>query len=277
MTSPALQEVVALLGWPAAGKPAQYLFERMIAAAGLDWRFLTLDVEPTRLQAALAGVEAMGFRGCLLEGPLRAAALPAVATVTPAAGFAAAVNLVERQPGGLVGHMTEGRGVMEALRAHLDPAGAAVLVLGAEAAGRAVALELALAHAGEIIVCDRDPAAADDLVRCLTGVGPAPTTLLAWETPLAVPDRATVVVSTFAAGTSPPVALAGLRPDLFVADMAVESQPAAIVAAARATGACAIDGLEIHAARTRIDFRLLAGGDADAEMLREALDEFLST
>jgi len=43
MTSPALQEVIALLGAPAAGNPAQYLFERAIAAAGLDWQFVTCD------------------------------------------------------------------------------------------------------------------------------------------------------------------------------------------------------------------------------------------
>lgn len=277
MTSPALQEVVALLGWPAAGNPAQYLFERMIAAAGLDWRFVTLDVEPGRVQAALAGAAAMGFRGCLLEGPLRTAALGHVGEVTPAAGFAHAVGIVERQPAGLVGHMTDGRGVVEALRAHVDPTGAAVLLIGAGTTGRAVALELALASAGEILICDADAAAAEDLAGSLAGVGTSPATVLPWETPLPVPDRVAVVVSTVAAGAATPVVLTGLRRDLFVADVALESQPATLVAAARAAGACAIDGLEIHAARTIIDFRLLAGVDADADMLREALDEFLST
>ena len=48
MTSPALQEIIALLGCPAAGNPAQYLHERALAEAALDWRFLTLDVSPER-------------------------------------------------------------------------------------------------------------------------------------------------------------------------------------------------------------------------------------
>ena len=85
MTSPALQEVVALLGCPAAGNPAQYLFERMIAAAGLDWQFVTLDVQSERIAEAIQGVAAMGFRGCLLSGPLRAAAFPTVASASAAA------------------------------------------------------------------------------------------------------------------------------------------------------------------------------------------------
>jgi hypothetical protein len=36
LANAALQDVVSLLGCPAAGNPAQYLFERAFAAAGLD-------------------------------------------------------------------------------------------------------------------------------------------------------------------------------------------------------------------------------------------------
>ena len=70
MTSPALQEVVALLGCPAAGTPAQYLFERMIAAAGLDWQFVTLDVQPERIAEAVAtNVVGAGVDGVILNLP----------------------------------------------------------------------------------------------------------------------------------------------------------------------------------------------------------------
>jgi hypothetical protein len=37
-----------------------------------------------------------------------------------------------------------------------------------------------------------------------------------------------------------------------------------------------VDGLEVHAARTAIDFQTLSGIATDADMLREALDEFLA-
>jgi len=38
MTSPALQEIIAVLAAPAAGNPSQYLFERALEGTGLDWR-----------------------------------------------------------------------------------------------------------------------------------------------------------------------------------------------------------------------------------------------
>ena len=277
MTSPALQEVVALLGCPAAGNPAQYLFERMIAAAGLDWQFVTLDVPPERIAEAIAGVSAMGFRGCLLAGALRAAALSAVATASPAATFAGAVGLIARQPEGPAGHMTDGRGVLEALRSHIDPAGANVLIVGAGAAARAAALELSLARAAEILVCDRTPERAANLVDALTAMAAAPASALPWDAAITIPDRVGIVVTAVPTdGQKQVVPLSGLRPDLVVADLALVSQPAPVAAAARAAGACVIDGLEIHCERTAIDFHSLTGLEADTEMLRDALDEFFS-
>jgi len=277
MTSPALQEVVALLGCPAAGNPAQYLFDRMIASAGLDWQFVTLDIQPERIAEAIDGVAAMGFRGCLLSGPLRATALPTVASASPAATFAGAVGLIDRQPTGLTGHMTDGRGVLEALRSHTDPAGAHVLIIGAGAAARATALELSLARAAEIIVCDRTPERAASLIEALTTLAAAPASAIPWETVIAIPERVGIVVTAVPTdGPRPVVTLSDLRQDLVVADLALVSQPAPLVTQARGAGACVIDGLEIHCERTAIDFHVLTGLETDTEMLRDALDEFFS-
>ena len=45
---------------------------------------------------------------------------------------------------------------------------------------------------------------------------------------------------------------------------------------ATAAGCCLVDGLEIRAVQAAIDFQSLTGVEADVEMLREALDEYLS-
>lgn len=274
MTSPALQEIIALLGCPAAGNPAQYLAERALAEAGLDWRFLTLDVGPDRIAAALAGVDAMGFRGCVLSGPLRGLAPEHVATLSPTATFSRAVSLVERQPAGLVGHMTDGRGLLEALRSHADPAGEAVLIVGAGPTARATALELSLAGAASIVVCNRSPDAAAALVDALSGVDGARASALPWQPEIVVPDDVGIVISAVPAEARP--GFAGLRKDHVVADFALVPQPSPVVAAAQRHGACAIDGLEIHCAKTAIDFHTWTGLEPDTDLLRELLDEYLN-
>lgn len=276
MTSPALQEIVALLGCPAAGNPAQYLFERAIEAAGIDWRFVTFDVEPARIGEAIAGVSALGLRGCILAGPLQEVAAPHLATLTPAATFSGGVSLVDRQPDGLVGHMTDGRGVVEALRSHIDPASAHVLILGGGPAARATALELALARCPGIVVCDSQADRAEATVAAINGLGDAVAAMLPWEVTLEIPAAVGIIVSVLPAqGSESLPGLIGLRGDMVVADLPLVPQPSPLISLATAAGACTIDGLEIHAEKMAIDFQAWTGVTPDTEMLREALDEFL--
>ena len=276
MTSPALQDIVALLGCPAAGNPAQYVFERAIAATGLDCRFLTCDVAPERLADALAGVSAMGFRGCLLSGPLRSAAAALLGTLTPTASFAGGVNLVERQGDALVGHMTEGRGLVESLRSHADPVAAHVLLLAAGVAGRAAALELALAGAGSITVCDCDAARSASLVESLIGLGTAARSL-DWEAEITVPAETDILVSAIpATGGRDGPRLLGLRGDVVVAEMPLVPPPSSLANAAAAAAACMVDGVEVNGMRAAIDFHTVTGCEADVDLMRDALDEFLS-
>ena len=269
MTSGPLQEIVAVLASPAAGNPSQYLFERAVEAAGLDLRIVTCDVAPERIGEALAGVAAMGFRGCLLAGPLRRAALHVVAAASPTARFAGGVGLVERTANGLAGHLTDGRGVVESLRAHLDPTGRHALVVGAGTTGRAVALELALAGAAGITVADPHEGLAEQLVADLAGLESAPATLLTWSDSLAVPPRVGIVMRA----TATAVTFADLRPEIVLADV---SPAVGMPPEATAAGCCLVDGLEIRAVQAAIDFQSLTGVEADVEMLREALDEYLS-
>jgi shikimate 5-dehydrogenase len=101
--------------------------------------------------------------------------------------------------------------------------------------------------------------------------------MVPWGGTIAIPDRVGIVVTAVPAdGPKQIVPLSGLRPDLVLADLALVGQPTPVVAEATRAGACIIDGLEIHAARTAIDFHSLTGLEADSELLRDALDEFFS-
>jgi shikimate dehydrogenase len=269
MTSPALQEVVAVLASPAAGNPSQYLFERAIAAAGLDWRLITCDVAPGGLADAIRGAVAMGFRGCIVSGPLREPALGLVATASPAATFARAASLLERGADGFSGHMTDGRGLIEAVRAHVDPAGREVLVMGAGPTGRAVALEMALAGAAGILVADDDAGRAEALAADLAAMNTSSAAVLPWAATLEVPEQVGIVVRATAA----PATLVGLRAEVVHADVAADADPPPEAVAA---GCCLVTGLEVRAMQAAIEFQSLTGLEADVEMLRESLDEYLS-
>src|SRR4051812_38760985 len=61
--SATLIEKCCLIANPAAGNPTHYLVEQSFAQSGLDWRFMTFEVEPPQLGDAMRGIRALGFHG----------------------------------------------------------------------------------------------------------------------------------------------------------------------------------------------------------------------
>jgi shikimate dehydrogenase len=275
-SSQALQQLVAVLACPAAGNPSQYLFERAAAASGLDWLFATCEVPSDMTADALAGVRGLGFRGCILAGPCRALAASCVDILSPAATFAGAVSLIERRGSELIGHITDGRGVVEALRRHADPSGIRVAVIGTGPAARASALELALAGAAGILVAGRTDERVDDLLSRLGQLGTVDCGKLPWDRTIAIPSDTDVVIAALPEAAARDIRLTSLRPDLVVADLTITGHRTPLLAQAADCRACCISGIDIHAERFAVDFKQWTGLDTDSDMLREALEEFLS-
>src|SRR5688572_18178813 len=106
------------------------MIERAFAEAGLDWRYLTLEVPPERLADAIRGVRALGFRGGNITMPHKVAVVEHLDELTEAASLIGAVNCIMNSDGRLVGENTDGKGFLESLRNVTDPAGKNVVVLG---------------------------------------------------------------------------------------------------------------------------------------------------
>ena len=57
------QELVGCYGFPVSENPTQAMIEPAFRAMGLDWRYLTLEVQPESLKQAVEGARAFGFQG----------------------------------------------------------------------------------------------------------------------------------------------------------------------------------------------------------------------
>ena len=276
MINPALQEVIAVLGHPAAGNPAQFLFERVVARDSLDWRFLTLEVAPARLAEALAGVSALGFGGCMLAGPLQQNAVGFTTSVSPAAQFAGGCNLLERSKDGhLVGHLTLGRGVLDSIRLHADPSTTRSLILGTTLLARSLALELTLAGAPGITIVDPWDNQASALAEAINAVEGGNASAVENEVAQANQDIGIVIAAEENRPIPDDFQLPEFREDLVVVDTSLDPKASVILKAATDANSCLVDGLEATACIMAINFRNLTGIETDTDALREALDEFL--
>ena len=98
----------------------------------------------------------MGFAGLNVTMPCKAAVIRHIDELSPAAHLMGAVNTVTREGDRLIGHNTDGAGLLRSVTERgFNVAGADVTVIGAGGAGSAVYTQAALDGAGKISVFKR--------------------------------------------------------------------------------------------------------------------------
>ena len=273
------QELVSVFGQPVAENPTQAMIEAAFRHHGLDWRYLTIEVAPADLQAAVAGLRAMGFRGGNLTIPHKVAVIQYLDGLSESAELMGAVNCIVRQGDRLIGENTDGKGFVQSLREVQDPRGLRVVILGAGGAARAIAVELALAGAADLTIVNRDATRGQTLVNLLNGKGLAAARFISWSGDFVVPAATDVVINATSIGLFPdvnarvPLDVQSLQPNMVVADVIPNPPQTRLVRDARDRGCVVLDGLGMLVNQGVIGFRLWTGIDPDPAVMRGALEE----
>lgn len=280
IVSTSLQEIVCCMGQPVAGNPTQYMIEKAFAKAGLDWRYLTLEVAPQDLPAAIAGMRAMGFRGGNFTIPHKVAVVDHLDELSEAAAFMGAVNCVNRVDGKLLGENTDGKGFLRSLKEVCEPAEKRIVILGAGGAARAISVELALAGAGEITIVNRTPERGEELADLLSERAGAAANYEPWEGDYDVPAEAEILINATSIGLNDasaavPVAEDSLHGELVVADVVFNPPRTRFLQSAERRQCTTLDGLGMLVNQAVIGFEIWTGVEPDAALMREALEEFL--
>src|SRR4051812_13018948 len=181
--------------------------EAAFRAAGLNWRYLTVEVAPHDLADAILGVRAFGMLGINLTIPHKVAVMPLLDEIAPDAAVIGAVNTVRREGGRLIGENTDGKGFLRGVRqdAAVDPKGKRAIVLGAGGAARAIVTELALAGTREVVVVNRSPERGEFMVADLTRKTGAAIRYEPWRGTYIVAPDADLLVNATSIGLYPAV------------------------------------------------------------------------
>ena len=260
--------LAAVIGFPVRHSLSPAMHNAAFRELGLDWIYVACEVAPGAVDAAFAGVRALGIAGLSVTIPHKAAALDAVDEVTEAARAVGAVNTVVPTAGGrLRGDNTDGAGFLASLAEEgFDPAGRVCAVLGAGGAARAVVHALAGAGAAEIVVINRTPAraeAAAALAGAAGRVGSAADVigadLIVNATPLGLTGSPDV-----------PVDEALLRQGQLVVDLVPNPAVTPLMRAAGQRGAGVAGGLGMLVHQGALAFELWTGRPAPLGVMRAA-------
>ena len=261
--------LAAVIGDPVEHSLSPAVHNAAFESLGIDCVFLAFKVGSAELAPALSGLRAIRVEGLSVTMPHKAAVVPLLDRLTADAQTIGAVNCVTREGLDLVGHNTDGDGLVDALReAAFEPAGKRCLVLGAGGAGRAAIFALGAAGAETVAVRSRRPEAAS---AAATLAGPAGTA----DEP--APGSYDLVVNATPLGMQPsdppPVAAEEIKAGQVVVDLAYASGSTPLLAAASAAGAGAVDGTNVLLHQAARAFELWTGQAPPLEAMRSALRE----
>ena len=282
------QELTGCFGFPVAENPTQAMVEPAYRAMGLDWRYLTLEVRPENLAAAVAGARAFGFRGFNCTIPHKVAVIEHLDGLGESASLMGAVNCVVNRDGRLIGENTDGKGFVASFREMGDPRGKRMVLLGAGGAARAIGVEMALAGCTQITVVNRDEKRGRELEALFGGklreavkaMGrDLAVSYVPWRGDFRVPEGTEIVVNATSIGLFPdvdarvPVAMETVNAEMIVADVIPNPPVTRLVREAREKGCRVIDGLGMLVGQGVIGIEYWTGRTPDAGVMRRGLEE----
>jgi shikimate dehydrogenase len=243
--------LAGVMGYPVAHSLSPRLHNYWLEQYGIDGAYVPLPVAPEDFAAALRALGRLGFAGVNVTVPHKEAAFAACDEVDDAARRMGAVNMISFADGKILGRNTDGYGFRESLREAApswSAKGAKVVVLGAGGGARAIVASL-VAEGAQVALINRTRARAEALARDIGG------NVVDWSQRAAALDGAALLVNTTVLGMQGKepldLDLHALPKSALVADIVYVPLETPLLAAARARGNVAIDGLGmlLHQAR----------------------------
>jgi shikimate dehydrogenase len=165
---------LAVIGHPVAHSASPQMHQPALDAAGIDARYIRLDIEPGEVGEAFARMRALGFIGCNVTVPHKLEAMEHC-EVHPDAVALGAVNTIRFDSDLNRGFNTDGPGFARAIEDDFNVPFAAlkVAIIGAGGgAGQAIATQGCLSGIGKLVVVNRTAAKLAPLVEKLRLISP---------------------------------------------------------------------------------------------------------
>lgn len=263
--------LAAVIGSPIRHSRSPRIANAAFHEGDIDWAMTAFDVPEGQGAAAVESVRVLGLGGLMVTMPHKAAVIPALDRITPAAEVLGAVNSIAWEGSELVGDNTDGAGLMSALRAEgTVVAGRSCLVLGAGGAARAVVRALADEGAAEVVVINRSADRAESAISLAGAVGRVGS-----AADVATADLI-INATSVGMGASPgdqgpvPVETGSIHSGQVVVDLVYQPLETPFLAAARVQGASTRDGLGMLVHQAALTITRWTGLLPDLSAMRSA-------
>lgn len=264
----------AVIGDPIAHSLSPAMHNAGYKAVGYEAEYHKFQVHRDTLGEAVKGLKALGFSGWNVTVPHKEAIIPYLDELTQEAQLAGAVNTVKVDQGRLIGHNTDGIGLLRSLKEHMALVGQPrIVLLGAGGAAKGIAMALAPFEA-ELVVLNRSEMRGAELVRQIKEFGgqatQEPWGRGEWLT------QADCVIQTTSIGLKNedyPFSLEGIKPGTLVVDIIFNPWETPFLKSAKALGCKTLNGIDMLLYQGVYAWEFWWEDEAPVEAMRTALYE----
>lgn len=149
--------LLGVMGDPILHSKSPAMHTAALQTTGVPGTYVPLHVTADRLQDAIQGVRALGFRGVNVTVPHKVEVMKYVDEIDEGARYIGAVNTIVNDGGRLTGYNTDGIGYIRSLKeeAISDLKGKRVVVLGSGGAARGIIYALLQEDPAQVVVANR--------------------------------------------------------------------------------------------------------------------------
>ena len=258
-----------LIGNPVAHSLSPAMHNQAFAAIGLNAVYLAFRV--TDPGGALQSMKALDVKGLSVTRPHTVEVVQYLDEIDGMAARIGAVNTIVNDNGRLIGHNTDCRGAVTALRTHSEIDGKSMAIIGAGGAARAIGFGLAPV-AGHLTILNRTRKTGEHLAADLKA-----DFLPLDECRL---DCYDILINTTPVGMHPdidasPIAKGALSAESVVMDIVYNPLSTRFLREAADSGCRTINGLDMFVFQGVHQFELWTGNKAPVEVMHRAVLEAL--
>jgi shikimate dehydrogenase len=267
--------VYGILGYPVAHSFSPEMHNAAFKKLGMDACYVPFAVPPEKLESAVRAVIPLGLRGLNVTVPHKERVLKHLDGLSDEARLIGAVNTIEVTQGKLIGHNTDGRGFLRALKEHGVPKGRNIVFVGAGGAARAVSFSLALAGVASIAFCDLDVRKASLLAKDIREKTSVPAVAIEQESLPEHAAEADYLINATPLGLKRkdplPIPAKLVQKKHLIADLVYNPPDTALLKMARKQGARVLPGLGMLLYQGVIAFEIWTGEKAPIRTMKNAL------
>ncbi len=272
--------IAAIIGNPVAQSLSPVIHNAVFRSLGVNWLYLAFLVESEKVRQTLTEMAALGIAGYSVTMPHKnevARIVAEIGEVDEVVRKTSAANTVMlRSDNSVFATNTDGQGACNAIEsvANFKIAGSRVVLLGAGGTASAVAYALVKNGAKDVLIHNRSPQRAEELVARIEGCRIGRQAELANDV-----EQAQIVINTTPVGFDPsgagsktesPIDVRLIKSHHIVLDAVYRPLETSLLAAAKKVGAKTVDGLEMLVHQAALQQEIWLGQRGDTKLMRDA-------